>query len=32
MSMIEIKVMTAPGTAAYLRQQLGPIVAWDDWL
>lgn len=32
MSMIEIKVMTAPETAAYLRQQLGPIVAWEDWL
>jgi hypothetical protein len=32
MSMTEIRVMTAPETAAYLRQQLGPIVAWDDWL
>jgi len=32
MSAIEVKVMTAPETAAYLRQQLGPLVAWDDWL
>lgn len=32
MSTIELKVMTAPETAALLRQQLGPIVAWDDWL
>ncbi|TFW28659.1 hypothetical protein [Massilia horti] len=32
MSMIEVKAMTAPETAAFLRQQLGPIVAWDDWL
>jgi hypothetical protein len=32
MSAIEVKVMTAPETAAYLRQQLGPIVAWEDWL
>jgi hypothetical protein len=32
MSMIKIKVMTAPETAAYLRAQLGPIVSWEDWL
>jgi hypothetical protein len=32
MSAIEVRVMTAPETAAYLRQQLGPIVAWEDWL
>lgn len=32
MSTIEIKVLSAPETAAYLRQQLGPIVAFDDWL
>lgn len=32
MSAVEVKVMTAPETAAYLRQQLGPMVAWEDWL
>lgn len=32
MRAIEVKVMTAPETAAYLRQQLGPLVAWEDWL
>lgn len=32
MSAIEVRVMTAPETAAYLRQQLGPLVAWEDWL
>jgi hypothetical protein len=32
MRAIKVKVMTAPETAALLRQQLGPIVAWDDWL
>ena len=32
MPMIEVRVMTAPEAAAYLRQQLGPLVAWDDWL
>lgn len=32
MSAIEVKVMSAPETAAYLRQQLGPLVAWEDWL
>lgn len=32
MSAIDVRVMTAPETAAYLRQQLGPLVAWEDWL
>lgn len=32
MSAIEVRVMYAPETAAYLRQQLGPLVAWEDWL
>ena len=32
MSVILVKVLSAPETAAFLRQALGPIVAWDDWL
>lgn len=32
MSAIEVRVMTTPETGAYLRQQLGPLVAWEDWL
>jgi hypothetical protein len=32
MSTIEVKALAAPETAALLRQQLGPLVAWDDWL
>jgi hypothetical protein len=32
MSIIEVKVMPAPEAAAYLRSQLGPIVAWDAHL
>ena len=32
MSIVEVKALSAPETAAFLRQALGPIVAWDDWL
>lgn len=32
MSIIKVKVLSSPETAAFLRQALGPIVGWDDWL
>jgi hypothetical protein len=32
MSRVQVSVLSAPETAALLRQALGPAVAWDDWL
>lgn len=32
MSIVKVKVLSAPEAAAYLRNQLGPLVAWDAYL
>lgn len=32
MMLVPTKAMTAPEAAAYLRQQLGPLVSWETYL
>lgn len=32
MMIIQVKAMTAPEAAIYLRQQLGPLVSWETYL